>query len=302
MGRAAAAAASGGDDPAAIRKRIEAARRRKYALFDGKPKQTQRKHTLFSDATPESDQKNSRMEHNAALGDESAINRQKLHAQREPLIDGVPASMYADDQPKDKLDRRQILKEYLDANADFQLDVNRGAEDDIDLGGLPPHRYHNQSKVLEIPEESPLNQNVLSKNKLLDKSRHQKSTWGLTGREDGNVLDSVSTKTSTRDSGVIAAGTAERIAKQTGQNLSESEPPIAPRDGGYVHAFPKDANLEHQEEYVQYSMSIYTRRKLYLDGLTGYHDHPERGTRPVQRAVDPAPAHECGVSAGGVPL
>jgi hypothetical protein len=228
------------DDDKTVRRRIDAARRRKYSLFDGTPQSTRRKTSLFSDVTDPKTLEQSRKEHNRPFA-----SKEQLAAEAEATKWKRGAPTYDPsvfEMPKKS--REELLREHLEANTEFCLSVHDGGEDDIDLGGMPTDHYHNHTDELLIPAESALNQTLIRNDKHLSKSKWERNSWAMASYRDPTVHE-------------------KKLAKQGLGQLP---------DGGYVDYFPDETNLEEQPEYVQHTVSIYTKRKLYVDGLTGYHD------------------------------
>lgn len=138
-----------------------------------------------------------------------------------------------------------MLREALEANADSIIDITEGGECDIDLGGVPASSYHNQTSTLTIPKDSALNTSIVSRGPFLDKSRDRRNSWNtLPLPSDATVKD-----------------VRRRQSSLAWHN----------NDSFYQSEHDPRMMLEHQPEMVQHSISVYTLRKLYLDGLCAYH-------------------------------
>ena len=131
---------------------------------------------------------------------------------------------------------------------------------------------------LVLPSNSALVKSSVDRTSGME-SRHRHNTWTLMrqkkqGAGSRPTTANVDSGTMSVDPGHHDSGGGRReLENATDAEVRARSLPADwhASDGHYQADHATGTTLEHQREAVQYSVSVYTQRKLYVDGLFGYH-------------------------------
>ncbi|CUG87937.1 Hypothetical protein, putative [Bodo saltans] len=202
----------------------------------------------------------------------------------------LPSDYYETKAPNSSERRATRMREILKQRAVSSVEITKGGEADIDLGGLPQDQYHGKDGWTTLPEESSMYQNIINKDAL--PSRESYNSWSILKRQqelhDRNAAStgSFSTRQGEKDatksdvSGDNAA--TEHHQDEVPNSSIEKEVFLQSRagsaeewrkhNGTYRTTFDDNVTLLPMRDAVSYSRSTYALRKLYLDGMSGYMD------------------------------
>lgn len=195
------------------------------------------------------------------------------------FYDGIDADAREAPRPSPEA-RRQQLRESLEAQAVSTVEFTDGGEDDIEMNGLPPERFHGQAGWTTIPKDSALYNSLYGVGDL--ESRQRINSWGVARRHgvvggQGAVADLLGESGAACAAAAAAAvSSAGGAAREAGAAATATLDVLDDRrrrrqhDSSLLSTSLEGEMLAPMQESVGQPRSTYAMRKMYVDGLVGY--------------------------------